>query len=236
MPRRRPPARRRRAPRARPATSPRRDEPLGQAAESRAQELQRSLDRRCENGREREAREVERGRERLRVEVADRDEASLRGHDQRIPLVRVQLDDDLALDEPQRVASRAVHLRHAPERQRILEEASCSGLPERAPVEQRVEPRERLAEAVRAPRDRDLGMQRADVAAERLEVERSRRVDPAHERARVGDRERGLSRRERVPVEEGERLARLERRVRRARRGRGRRSVRGRTDRPCRAS
>ena len=53
-------------------------------------------------------------------------------------------------------------------------------------------------------------MQRADVAAECLEVERSCRVDPAHERARVGDRERGVSRRERVPVEEGERLARFE--------------------------
>ena len=116
--------------------------------------------------------------------------------------MRVQLDDDLALDEAQRVASGAVHLRHAPERQRILEEASRSGLPERAPVEQRVEPRERLAEAVRAPRDRDLGMQRADVAAERLEVERSRRVDPAHEPARVVDRERSLSGRIRVADQE----------------------------------
>ena len=55
-----------------------------------------------------EAREVERGRERLRVEVPDRDETLLVRRPERVPLVRVQLDGDLALDECEGVASGAV--------------------------------------------------------------------------------------------------------------------------------
>ena len=53
-------------------------------------------------------------------------------------------------------------------------------------------------------------MERADVTAERLEVECSSRVRPFEPRASVGDREGSLSRRERVSVQQCERLARLE--------------------------
>ena len=69
-----------------------RDEPLAQAAEPRAQELQRPLDRRGEHRRERDAQEVERGGQRLRVEVADGDDPRLAGDDERVSLVRVELD------------------------------------------------------------------------------------------------------------------------------------------------
>ena len=53
-------------------------------------------------------------------------------------------------------------------------------------------------------------MERADVPAERLEVECRSRVRPLEPRASVGDREGSLSRRERVAVQQCERLAGLE--------------------------
>ncbi len=111
------------------------DEAFTQAAEPRAQELQRPLDSRSQRGCECDSEEVERRSERLRVEVPDRDEALLCEHDERVSLVRIELDCDLLLDEAQRVPRAAVQLWHASEREWVLQEASCTGLPELASVE-----------------------------------------------------------------------------------------------------
>ena len=53
-------------------------------------------------------------------------------------------------------------------------------------------------------------MEGADVSAERLEVECRGRIRPLEPRAGVGEREGSLSRRERVAVQQRERLAGLE--------------------------
>ena len=143
--------------------------------------LQRSLDRGRQHGSERDAEKVERGRERLRVEVPDRDEPLLVQHDEWVALVRVQLDRELLLDEAERIACGSVHLRHAAEGERVLEEARGAGFPKRAAVEQIVHPRERLADPRVRAGGRDLEVQRADVRAERLEVECRGEVDPVEQ-------------------------------------------------------
>ena len=173
-----------------------RDETLGQAAEPRAQELQRSLDRGREHRRERDA---QRGRARSRA-AASRSSRPRRAAPRRrttsgFPWCAFSSIASCSSTKPQRVAGGAVHLRHAAERQRILEEARGARLPERAAVEQRVRAASSVSRDARVrPRDRDLGVERADVGAERLEVERGGDVEPVEERARVGDRERGLRR------------------------------------------
>ena len=53
-------------------------------------------------------------------------------------------------------------------------------------------------------------MEGAEVSAERLEVQRRSRIRPLEPRASVGDRQGSLSRRERVAVQQCERLAGLE--------------------------
>ncbi len=187
-----------------------RDEPLAQTAEPWAQELERPLDRRGQHRRERDAQEVECGGQRLRVEVADGDDPRLAGDHERVALVRVQLDLELLLDEPQRVARSAVQLREAAKRQRVLQIAGGTRLPEGASAEQRVHALDRLADAWVGPRGGDLRVQRSGVRAEGLEVERGRGVDPFEECACVCDRKRRLPGRVRVAREEPERLAGLE--------------------------
>ncbi len=134
----------------------------------------------------------------------------LRAHDERVSLVRVELDGELTLDEMESVARRAVELRHAPERERVLEEARLVGFPQRALREERSHARDRLRDPGVGACDRDLGVQRPDVRTKCLEVERGGDVDPVEQSACVGDCERRLRGRERVVGEERSRFSRLE--------------------------
>ena len=124
--------------------------------------------------------------------------------------MRVQLDLELLLDEPQRVARGAVQLGEAAERQRVLQVAGGTRLPERASAEQQVHALDRLADAGIGPRGGDCGVQRSGVCPEGFVVERGRGVDPFDERARVCDRKRCLPGRVRVAREEPECLAGFE--------------------------
>ena len=188
-----------------------RDQALAQSAEPRAEQLQRSLDRGREHRRECDAEEVEGGGERLRVEVPDGDEALLAGHDERISLVGVELDRELPIDELEGVARSAVDLRHAPERQRVLEEARSIGLPQRALREQRMHALDASRRFPAYGRATATSLCSAPtLARKRLEVERRSEIAPVEERARVGDRERRLTGRERVADEECYGLSGLE--------------------------
>ena len=73
-----------------------------------------------------------------------------------------------------------------------------------------MEPRQRLADARRAASGCDGRVESSHIAAERLEVERGRCVEPLDRRAEVVDGERGVPGRERVPVQQREGLAGLE--------------------------
>ena len=61
------------------------------------------------------------------------------GTDERVLLRGVELDLELAANERERVAQRAVQLRQPAEGERVLEVPRRAGLPERAALEQRAQ-------------------------------------------------------------------------------------------------
>ena len=157
-------------------------------------------------------------------------------NDQRVPLVRVELDGDLALHEGECVASGAVYLRDTAEAQRVLEEAGALVGVEAAPFEQCVDARQRLGEhrsIVGRPRSRD-GARRRFRGTPRSRVPQPRPPSRATSERR---RSRGQPVPSRTRCRSTVRAPRRPRaRGRRAPRARDRRSVRGPTGRPSRVS
>ena len=121
----------------------------------------------------------------------------------------VELDGQDAQPVPECVPCRPVHLRQRPEAERILERPRIS-VPERAAVEEGVEPGERLEHARVRAHVADRTVEKARVGRVRVEVERAGDVERVEQRCEVGDRERRERRRERVVVQKSERFPGLE--------------------------
>ena len=143
-----------------------------ESGQRRLQELEHSLVRGREHGGERDAEEVEGGGERKDVEVGDGNDPALVRDDERVLLRGVELDRELPLGEGERVARCAVDLGQAAKRERILEVARGSVVPEVAAGEEAGQTLDRHAQPRVRPGLEDGSMQEGHVRGECLEVER----------------------------------------------------------------
>jgi hypothetical protein len=93
-----------------------------------------------QHGREDDPDVVQDGRERQDLEVRDGDQPALVGDDDRVALVRVQLDREDPVRVGQRVAGRALELRQVPVRERVLEVPRRAGVEDRGALEEPPDP------------------------------------------------------------------------------------------------
>ena len=134
---------------------------------------------------------VERERERLAVEVAVRDERVVVDEHERIVGRRVELDRDGVVGVVEQVARRAVHLRRAAQRVRVLHlVAPAVRLDDRRAVEQAQHVRRRVALPAQRPQRVDLRQERRARALQRLERHRAREIGRLREPARAHEAER----------------------------------------------
>ena len=152
-----------------------------------------------------------RERDRLAVEVPVRDDLALRDEDERIVRGRVELDRDRAVDVAEQVAARAVHLRGAAERVRVLHlVAPAVRLDDRRALEQRPDVRGRVALARQRPGGVDRGVEARARALERLEGLRARDVRRTRQAPGADEPERGHRGHELRAVDQCEALLRSE--------------------------
>ena len=122
----------------------------------------------------------------------------------------VELDRELAAGEGECVPQRSVQLGQPTEGERILQVPRRPRLPERASVEKRAQAGQRLGEARVRANLGDRRVQQGQVGGERLQVDRAGDVHRLEQAIRVRQGERSHARRERVRVDERDRLLRLE--------------------------
>jgi hypothetical protein len=183
-------------------------ETLGQPGQRPLQHLHRPLGRSREHRCERDPREVERDRDGRGVEVPDRDDPRcLAGDDERVRLVRVEVDCERLEPEAKSIPRRAVQLRDAPEAERVLQVARRPGREQEAPVQCTCDAVARLLLAAIGANSCDLRVEHGDVGGEPLEVESSDEVERLDQREGVGQSQRRVRTRDRVVVEERDRLA-----------------------------
>ena len=175
-------------------------------------------------------------REHERVEVADGDDPRLLEHDERVLLRAVELDRELTLGVGERFPCGAMHLRQAAVAQRVLKISGGPLVPEVAALEEAAEALDRRLQTevrVLAP---DRGVEDGQVRPEGLEIERAGSVERVEQAAVVVDREGGQRGRERVVVDERDRVLRSQREIAEDAVAPAAPSGRGRPSRPSRAS
>ena len=153
--------------------------------------------------RDREA--IEAHRDRLSVEVPVGDDQLLVEKDERVVGRRVELDRDRSFDVREQIAARAVDLRCAAQRVRVLHlVAPAVPLDDRRPLEQRPQRRRTPSLPGERPRRLDRRMEALRRALERLQRHRARNVGGAGESIRPDERERGHRGHELRAVDQGE--------------------------------